>query len=166
MASHFDTPKMEQNASDTPWSNPGVLPAPLDMSNNAFISTGLAKPTPYGATATEYLVETLNKFAANQSEELCYWSYQPNPPPMDGPSLLHPNRKPWNVQDGHLDEDIEWGQSLAQVAVARLHSLVRPNGPVVNAMCGSGSELAKRRCENGRANASKCIGPILNQADP
>jgi len=149
-----------------PWSRPGVLPAPLDMGNNAFISTGLEKSTAWGATAAEYLLETLAKFQETRSDDLCYWSYQPNPPPIDGPSLLHPYRKPSDVQDGHLDDDVEWGQALAQVAVSRLHSLVKPGGPVVNAMCASGSELAKRRCATDfpkRANTSKCVDPILNQ---
>lgn len=158
-----DFPNDVTTHAELPWDSPGVLPGPVAMSNNAFISTGLAKTTPWSSVEGELLLETLRKFAATQDEEMCYWSYQANPPPANGPSPLHPYRKAWNVQDGHLDEDIEWGHALAEVAASRLHGLVEPQGPVVNAMCASGSELAKRRCANGRLNASKCIDAVVNQ---
>ena len=53
---------------------------------------------------------------------------------------------------------------FGQVAVARLHSLVEPGGPVVAAMCAGGHESAKRRCAAGQEGPTFCVDSIVNQS--
>ena len=108
------------------------------------------------------LLENLGDFAAKTKEDLCYWAFQGLPPPRDGPTALHPTRGYWDVSDGHHDQDIEWVQALGEVAVARLHSRITKDGPVVGAMCAMGAQLTKRRCDNGRSAPEKCIPAITN----
>ena len=92
-------------------------------------------------------------------------AFQGLPPPRgQGPSLLHPFRKFWDVSGGELDQDIEWVQAYGDVAVSRLHSRVRQGGPVVGTMCAMGSVLMRRRCANGRARELKCI-PAITDAE-
>jgi len=53
-------------------------------------------------------------------------------------------------------------KAYGEVAVARLASRVKPNGPVVGTMCAMGARMATRRCQNGRSDPAQCIPPITN----
>ncbi len=140
-----------------------VLPRPVSTANNAFVQNDLLGPIQAVSGNDKTLLENLNTFAArNNLTDLCYWAFQALPPPRGGPSLLHPHRGYWDVSDGHLDQDIEWVQAYGEVAVARLHSRIEQNGPVVGAMCSMGAVIAKRRCENGASIKKKCIPAITN----
>lgn len=139
-----------------------VLPTPASTENNAFVTDDLQKPLKDLSGSDKALFEVLDDFATTKGEELCYWAFQALPPPRGGPSLIHPRRGYWDVSDGHNDQDVEWVQAYGEVAVARLHSRVKTNGPVVGAMCAMGSHITKRRCENGRSEKWKCVPAVTN----
>eukprot|EP00756_Hemistasia_phaeocysticola_P045870 Hpha_TRINITY_DN1962_c0_g1::TRINITY_DN1962_c0_g1_i1::g.30911::m.30911 len=140
-----------------------VLPRPVTTQNNAFVQNDLQAPIEEVSGNNKTLLQNLNEFA-NGSDEYCYWAWQALPPPRGGPTILAPKRGYWDVSDGHNDQDIEWVQAYGEVAVARLHSRIEKNGPVVGAICSMGSVIAKRRCDNGASNVSKCIPAITNGA--
>jgi len=139
-----------------------VLPGPVTTDNNAFVTQDLQMPLRVLTANDNSLLENLADFAKSQGEDLCYWAFQGLPPPRGGPTPLHPSRGYWDVSDGHNDQDIEWVQAYGEIAVARLHSRVKPGGPTVGAMCSMGAVIAKRRCENGASIKEKCIPPIIN----
>lgn len=138
-----------------------VLPRPVTTRNNAFMQNDLQGMIEELSGNSKSLLENLNEFA-NGSGDYCYWAWQGLPPPRGGPTVLAPKRGYWDVSDGHSDQDIEWVQAYAEVAVSRLHSMIEKDGPVVGAMCSLGSHLTKRRCDNGASNASKCIPAITD----
>lgn len=140
-----------------------VLPGPVTTVNNAFVTDDLLKPLQRLSGNDKTLLENLNEYAASTTDDdLCYWAFQALPPPRGGPSILHPFRGYWDVQSGQYDQDMEWVQAYGEVAVARLHSRIKKGGPVVGAMCAMGAVIAKRRCESGKSNTSKCIPAITN----
>jgi len=139
-----------------------VLPGPVTTANNAFVQDDLNRPLRELTGNDDSLMDNLGAFARNQSEDMCYWAFQALPPPRGGPSVLHPFRGYWDVTDGHNDQDIEWVQAYGDVAVSRLHSRIKPDGPVVGAMCAMGAQIMTRRCKNGHARKTKCIPAITN----
>ena len=139
-----------------------VLPRPVSTANNAFVQADLQQPLELLTGNDMSLLENLDDFASKTGDDLCYWAFQALPPPRGGPTFWHPRRGYWDVSDGHNDQDIEWVQAYAEVAVARLHSRIEKGGPVVGAMCTMGAVIVKRRCENGRSRKEKCIPAITN----
>lgn len=145
-----------------------VLPKPVTTENNAFFhGGGVLEPVQHlSGDADKSLVDVLGEFAAKTGDDLCYWSFQGLAAARGGPTLLHPLRGYWDLSDGHLDQDMEWVQALGEVAVSRLHSRIKPDGPLVGTMCSMGNRVMNRRCENGRANQDpaqpKCIPAITN----
>jgi len=145
-----------------------VLPDPVSLGNNAFVTNDLQRAVPTLTGTDQPLVEALAEFeAANPhiggEEGLCYWAWQGLPPPRGGgPTLLHPERAFWGLADGRRDQDIQWVQAYGDVAAARLHARVEAGGPVVGAMCTMGARLMRRRCspsypaEFGPARAAQC----------
>ena len=141
-----------------------VLPFPIKMNGNAFVQADLQGTLEPLTGNKETLLENLNAFAASTSDDLCYWAFQGLPPPRGGPSVTHPFRGHWDVTDGEHDQDIEWVQAYGEIAVARLHSRIKKDGPVVGAMCAMGGAIAKRRCDNGKSIKSKCVPAITTHA--
>lgn len=140
-----------------------VLPGAVSTVNNAFVHPDLQQPIKALSGNDKSLIENLRDFADRTgNNDLCYWTFQALPPPRGGPSVLHPKRGYWDVSDGHADQDIEWVQAYGEVAVARLHSRVTQDGPVVGAMCAMGAHLARRRCANGKSADWKCTPAITN----
>eukprot|EP00927_Polykrikos_kofoidii_P067866 TRINITY_DN6329_c0_g1_i1.p1 TRINITY_DN6329_c0_g1~~TRINITY_DN6329_c0_g1_i1.p1 ORF type:complete len:464 (-),score=51.51 TRINITY_DN6329_c0_g1_i1:149-1540(-) len=132
----------------------GVLPDPVTLGKNAFMTNDVLLPNQFTGQST--LLDAVLEFSSKSpaKEDLCYWSFQSLPPPprSQGPDF-------WSVSHGEFDQDIEWVQAYGEVAVARLHSRVKPNGSVVGAACSLGWELMQRRCQNGRANSS-CVDAV------
>ena len=141
-----------------------VLPQPVTTENNAFVQDDLLRPLPALTGNNRSLLENLGDLAKREPKtDLCYWTRQGLPPPRgSGPSLFHPSRGYYDVSDGENDQDIEWVQAYGEVALARLSSRIKPNGPVVGAMCAMGARIASRRCENGASIKAKCIPAIIN----
>jgi rubredoxin len=130
--------------------------------NNAFVHNDLQLPLKVISGNDKSLLENLNDFAAKQGEELCHWTFQALPPPRGGPTKLDPRRGYYDVSGGYYDQDIEWVQAYGEVAVARLHSRVKKDGPLMGAMCSLGAVITNRRCENGKSIKKKCIPAITN----
>jgi len=141
-----------------------VLPKSVATENNAFVQNGLLRPLKDLSGNDKQLLRVLGDFAAEQGEDLCYWAFQGLPPPRGGPSPQHPFRKPWDVSDGHNDQDNEWVQAYGDIAATRLQAMVKKGGPVVAAGCAMGSYVMKRRCEVGTAEKWKCVPKIEEQA--
>lgn len=140
-----------------------VLPRPVETVNNAFVTYDLQNPDKVLTGNDKSLLDNLADFAEKtKDEDLCYWAFQGLPPPRGGPTPSKPKQGYWDPSDGHNDQDIEWVQAYGEVAVSRLHSRIKKDGPVAGAMCAMGSVVAARRCENGASIKEKCIPAITN----